>query len=339
MLKANVIDQDEYNAQVTQMAIDLNDKEQELIEKRSEKYQALIRDKYDQELKDLQNTQKAKEQTLLDGLQKGFLTEQQFNDAIAAMEEEYAAKSIEIEEKRAKEILEKKLEQVNAIMGNIQFFLEELETLNTAINERQNAQLENQKAADDQRLKDLEARKNAELANQSLTAEQRKKIEQKYAMDAYKIQLAMYEREEKIKKSQFERDKAFKIANAITGTAMAIVKGIEQFGPPPSPLGIAAVATAATIGAAQIAAIAATKYQAGAAPALPALNASGGGGSMTGASASQFTVSQNTQGTDLTELINGESGGKIPMTKVVVLESDITNVQNKVAAQEKLSTY
>lgn len=339
MLKANVITQDEYNAQVTQMAIDLNDKELQIIENRSEKYQALIRDKYDQELKDLENTQKVKEQTLVDGLQKGFLTEQQFNDAIAAMEEEYAAKSIEIEEKRAKEILDKKLEQVNAIMGNIQFFLEELETLNTAINERQNAQLENQKAADDQRLKDLEARKNAELANENLTAEQRKKIEQKYAMDAYKIQLAMYEREEKIKKSQFERDKAFKIANAITGTAMAIVKAIEQFGPPPSPLGIAAVATAATIGAAQIAAIAATKYQAGAAPAMPSLNASGGGGSMTGASASQFTVSQNTQGTDLTELMNGESGGKIPMTKVVVLESDITNVQNKVAAQEKLSTY
>jgi hypothetical protein len=60
---------------------------------------------------------------------------------------------------------------------------------------------------------------------------------------------------------------------------------------------------------------------------------------MSGAGASSFMVSQNTQGTDLTELMNGESGGKVPMAKVVVLESDITGVQNKVAAQEKLSTY
>jgi hypothetical protein len=119
---------------------------------------------------------------------------------------------------------------------------------------------------------------------------------------------------------------------------MAIVKAIEQFGPPPSALGIIGIASAAAIGTAQIAAIAAQKYKAGSAPTMPNIS-EGGGAGMAGASASSFTVSQNTQGTNIDELMNGESGGKIPISKVVVLESDITGVQNKVAAQEKLSTY
>jgi len=112
------------------------------------------------------------------------------------------------------------------------------------------------------------------------------------------------------------------------------VKGIAQFGPPPSPAGIAAIASAALIGATQIAAIAATKYQSGTAPTFDT-----SGGVSAGASATELggaNANTNTQQTDLTGLAAQQSAG---INQVYVLESDITGTQNNVAIQNKLSVW
>ena len=170
-----------------------------------------------------------------------------------------------------------------------------------------------------------------------MTADQKAEIEKKFADQKYQIQLNAYNEEEKIKKAQFNRDKAIKLAQIAIDTASAIVKGIAQFGPPPSPAGIAAIASASLIGITQALAVMNQKYQAGSAPTPPQLGTGGGGGTA-GAGASSFTANTNAQTTDLTQLTQGQQA-QVPTAKVVVLESDITGTQNKVEVQEAKSTF
>lgn len=77
----------------------------------------------------------------------------------------------------------------------------------------------------------------------------------------------------KQQRRRFNREKAFNIAQAAINTAQGITQAIAQFGPPPSPLGIAGIAAASAVGAAQIAAIATQRFN------------PSGGGSSAGASA------------------------------------------------------
>lgn len=311
-----------------------------------EEYIKSTSDKYQLELMEFEKSQKAELDKRKKYLDAGLITQAEYDTFIQQQELALSAKTIEINNAKAealkeleKQIKQDRLDNIQGLLDTVTEQIGQLKTFNDAINEYQNAQLENQKAADDARIAQLEEKKNKELANANLTADQKKKIEDRFAAENYKIQLAAYEREEKIKKSQFQRDKAFKMSEVLVNTASAIVKGIAQFGPPPSPAGIAAIASAALIGATQLAAIAAQKYNAGAAPTMSASGGAGAAGASTGASASQFTVSQNTQGTNLNDLLSGEGPNKQPITKVVVLESDITDTQHKVEMQQKLSTY
>ena len=113
------------------------------------------------------------------------------------------------------------------------------------------------------------------------------------------------------------------------------MKGIAQFGPPPSPAGIDAIASASLIGITQAMAVMNQKYQGGSAPAPPQI--SSGGGSA-GASSSSFTANTQAQTTDLTQLGQGQQGQTMT-SQVVVLESDITGTQNKVQLQEAKSSF
>jgi hypothetical protein len=70
------------------------------------------------------------------------------------------------------------------------------------------------------------------------------------------------------------------IAEAGIDGAKAVTKAIAQFGPPPSPLGIAGIISAGAITGLQIAAIASRKFDgggAGNAPSVPQTSAGGGG--------------------------------------------------------------
>ena len=102
-------------------------------------------------------------------------------------------------------------------------------------------------------------------------------------------------------------------------------------------MGIFGIASASAIGIAQAATVAATKYKGGT---PPAASSAGGASVSTGASASQFSaVNTNTQQTNLGDILGGGSAGTPTTSKVFVLESDITNTQQKVAVQQQLSTY
>jgi hypothetical protein len=132
--------------------------------------------------------------------------------------------------------------------------------------------------------------------------------------------------EDKIKRAMFERDKKMKLAQVAIDTALAVVKAVSAS---PVTFGLPFSAFALATGIANAAAIKATTFTGGEVPASSNVPT-------TGASASSFTQqSNNTNETNLT-------GVNVPTentTKVVVLESDITKIQNRVKTQESTSTY
>jgi hypothetical protein len=225
-------------------------------------------------------------------------------------------------------------ERLQKQLDNAQFVFDQLSALNDAFSALEDARMQNMQTRANDELSALDAKHKKELEGQNLTADQKKAIDDKYAAAKYQIELKNFNALEAIKKKQFERDKILRIGQAAIDTASAIVKGIAQFGPPPSPAGIAAIASAALIGATQIAAIAATKYQSGTAPTFDT-----SGGVSAGASANELggaNANTNTQQTDLTGLAAQQSAG---INQVYVLESDITGTQNNVAIQNKLSVW
>jgi predicted nucleic acid-binding Zn-ribbon protein len=295
------------------------------------------------ELLDLEEWYKKQEELNLAAFKSDAIDEEEYYDAQLKAQDEYRKKRAEINKKydaedKANEVKarEESLKKVTEAIDSTQKGLDELKKINAFINEVDQARLNSIAKNRDEDLANLDKNLQAQLSQEGLTADQKKQIEENFAKQKYQVQLQAYEQEEKIKKAQFNRDKALKLAQVAIDTASAIVKGIAQFGPPPSPAGIAAIASASLIGITQAMAIMNQKYQAGSAPTAPQL--SNGGGGAAGAGASSFTANTNTQQTDLTTLGLGQ-GNNIPVSQVVVLESDITGTQNKVQLQEAKTTF
>ncbi len=125
-------------------------------------------------------------------------------------------------------------------MDNAQFIFDQFSALNDAFSALEDARIQNMQSRANDELSALDAKHKAELEDTNLTAEQKAAIDQNYAEAKYQIELKNFNALEAIKKRQFERDKILRIGQAAIDTAAAIVKGIAQFGPPPSPAGIAA---------------------------------------------------------------------------------------------------
>jgi hypothetical protein len=309
-----------------------------------EKYTRLFNSDKDNELMDLRATYESEKDIALNALKAGLIDEEEYLDKENILTEKYKKKKAEIDKKysdiekeNAIKAREEQLKGVTQAIDGAQKALNQLKDLNALMNEIDQARLNKIAENRDADLANLDAKLQAELNQEGLTADQKKQIEEKFAKQKYDVQLKAYEEEEKIKKAQFNRDKALKLAQIAIDTASAIVKGIAQFGPPPSPAGIAAIASAGLIGLTQALAVMNQKYQSGTAPTPPQLS-TGGGGGQAGAGASSFTANTNAQQTDLTTLGQGQ-GGNVPVSQVVVLESDITGTQNKVEVQEAKSTF
>jgi hypothetical protein len=275
------------------------------------------------------------------------ITKEQHDNALIALEQKKADKILEINKtasEKAKEEgiknREESLKDVSTFLENAQMVMNHLKTVDALMDEIDQARLNKIQGRRDEDLENLDAKMQAELSAEGLTAEQKTAIEEKFAKQKYAVQVQAYEAEEKIKKQQFMRDKAIKLGQVAIDTASAIVKAIAQFGPPPSPMGIAGIASAGVIGVTQALAIANQQYKAGSAPSAPNFSTGGGGGaSMAGAGASSFTSS--TTGTSTAGLL-GEQGAmtnNIPSSQVFVLESDISQTQNKVKLQESKTSF
>jgi hypothetical protein len=296
------------------------------------------------ELLDLEEALKKQEALNLAAFKAEAIDEEEFYDANLKAQEQFRIKKAELDKKyddqakaNAIKAREEQLKGVTDAIEGAQKGLDELKKINALVNEIDQARLNRIAENRDADLANLDKNLQAQLSQEGLTADQKKQIEENFAQQKYQVQLKAYNEEEKIKKAQFARDKALRLAQVGIDTASAIVKGIAQFGPPPSPAGIAAIASASLIGITQAMAIMNQKYQAGSAPTPPQLS-SGGGGALSGAGASSFQANTNTQTTDLTQSGQAQQGQTMT-SQVVVLESDITNTQNKVQVQEAKSSF
>lgn len=274
------------------------------------------------------------------------ITKEQHDLALIALEQKKIDKIEEINKTasdKAKEQAikdrEESLKEVTKFLEDSQMVLDHVKTVDALMDEIDQARLNKIEGRREEDLANLDAKMQAELSAEGLTAEQKTAIEENFAKQKYAVQLQAYNAEEKIKKAQFNRDKAIKLGQVAIDTASAIVKAIAQYGPPPSPLGIAGIASAGVIGVTQALAIANQQYKAGSAPSAPNIS-TGGGGMSAGASASSFT-SSNAGGTSTAGLL-GEQGAttsNIPSSQVYVLESDISATQNKVKLQESKTSF
>jgi hypothetical protein len=276
------------------------------------------------------------------------ITKEQHDLALIALEQKKIDKIEEINKtasdnrnEQAIKDREESLKGVTDFLAGAQKVLDHVKTVDALMDEIDQARLNKIEGRRDEDLANLDAKMQAELSAEGLTAQQKTDIEQKFAQQKYAVQLQAYNAEEKIKKAQFNRDKAIKLGQVAIDTASAIVKAIAQFGPPPSPAGIAGIASAGVIGVTQALAIANQQYKSGSAPSAPNFSTAGGGGggAMAGAGASSFTAS-NTQ-TSTAGLL-GEQGAttsNIPSSQVFVLESDISATQNKVKLQESKTSF
>jgi len=308
------------------------------------KWQRYLNSDQENELLDLDEWYKEQEKINSENLKNGNIDEEQYVDYQLKLREDFRKKKAEIDKKydeqgKANEVKarEESLKGVTAAIEGAQKGLDELKKINALVNEIDQARLNNIAKNREEDLANLDKNLQAQLSQEGLTADQKAQIEQNFAQQKYQIELKAFNEEEKIKKAQFARDKALRLAQVGIDTASAIVKGIAQFGPPPSPAGIAAIASASLIGITQAMAIMNQKYQAGSAPTPPQLS-SGGGGALSGAGASSFTANTQAQTTDLNQLDQGQQGPTMT-SQVVVLESDITNTQNKVQLQEAKSSF
>lgn len=267
-------------------------------------------------------------------------------------QEEHDKAMIELEKKKVKSIKdinkgaadtkkasdqkarEEELAGITAGLEAAQGALDKIKMVNDLLNEIGTARINKINEERDEDLANLDEKQKAELSAVGLTAEQKTGIEQKFAKQKYDVQLAAFNQEDKINRAKFNRDKAIKLAEVGINTASAIVKGIAEFGPPPSPAGIAAILSAGIIGTTQALAITNQKYQGGTMPTMPSVSSSGGGG-LAGSSASSFTSQPTTQ-TSTTGLTDGQT---VTPVQVFVLENDISSTQNKVALQESKSSF
>jgi hypothetical protein len=323
---------------------DLAEKEKKKADLR-EIFNALFRDQFDKQTADAKKANDDQLKNLDEALKAGAITEGEAAIAKIKLANDLADAEKKIEKDKnefikeeARKAREEQLKGITDLLGNIQKGLDGIKQVNDLVNEIDQARLNSIENRREDELANLDANLQAQLNQEGLTAEQKTKIEEKFAKQKYNVQVKAFAQEEKIKKAQFIREKALKLAQVGIDTASAIVKGIAQFGPPPSPAGIAAIASAGIIGVTQALAIANQQYQSGTAPTAPQLGPGGSAGSLTGESASSFTANTNTQTTDLTTLGQGSQQGT-SMSQVVVLESDITGTQNKVRLQEAKTSF
>jgi hypothetical protein len=270
------------------------------------------------------------------------ITKEQHDQAIIALEAKKAKAILELNKKKdedlkeqAKKKFQEDTEGLMNFMDNAQKGLDVLKGINDIANQIGQQRLDRIETEREADLENLDAKMQAELNAEGLTADQKKAIEEKFAKEKYQVQLQAYNEEEKIKRAQFNRDKMIKIGQIAMDTAVGVTKAV---GESPLTFGLPWSAFVAGMGIAQAGVVASQQYKAGKAPTMPSL--SGGGGSAGGASASSFT-SSNAGGMSTAGLLGQatQTPTTTPATQVYVLESDISQTQNKVKLQESKTSF
>jgi hypothetical protein len=255
--------------------------------------------------------------------------EDEYNKKVVALNKE---KNDAIKEQERK-TREEQMKGFTDSLETAQKVLDQVKVANDLMNEIGNARIIATNEQRDEDLAKLEENKRAELSIEGMSSEQRKAIEEDYNNQKYKIQIKAYEEEDKIKRAQFNRNKAIKLAQIGIDTASAIAKTLAEFGF--TPAGIIAMAGASAVGITQALAVKNSKYQSASIPQAPSTST---GGTSAGASGSSFMVGSSGTSTSGLPGANQTNNATNPV-QVFVLENDISSTQNKVALQEKKSSF
>lgn len=279
---------------------------------------------------------------------------------------EYETKKKELEDKfrTDKEIkdAESKKSELDKALANFstglelaQQFAQGLGEINNLINQTQNqeqtARNEAFIAGEQAKADAIEAAYQADIANNSYTEDEKKAKREAATKAITAIQensnKAVDKSNRELAEKQFKRQKALNIVTAVINGAQAALQAIAQFGPPPSPLGIAGLIAAGVITAAQVALIASQKFDGGSTgaptsvstPSVPDTTTPSAS-PVTQASAGGFTgFNQGLLGTPGGAGATGTVLNPLPPQRVYVLESDITNSQRRVETLESNSTF
>jgi len=313
-------------------AEDLEKKKIELLKEAN----AITMDEYELELSAFEDAQKKEAEALSEAHSLKLISDEEYMQKQLALEEKYNKKLIEIDKKKdkaisdaAKEKFDENIARMQNMIDIAQKSLGQLDAINELVKVVEQNRLNEVKQKAEQQSAVLDQQQQAELARQGLTEQQKQAINDKYARLKYQGQLKAFQEEDRIKRSQFQREKALKIAQIAIDTASAIVKAVAAS---PTTFGMPFSGFAAALGVTQAAAVAAQQYQGGSMPQAP--NLSGG----VGAGASNFSIGTNTQQTNMQQ--NQTQTQSQVVTPVVVLEvNDFNEVANKVAVQEAKSKF
>lgn len=225
-------------------------------------------------------------------------------------------------------------EMLGKVQEGIAFGVDSLNQINDALNDIGDRRIEKIQERSDHELEILKNNSAEELKNEKLNATQRARIEYESAVAEYEIKKKAAQEEDKIARRQFQRNKALALTEIAINTATAVVKGIAQFGPPPSPLGIAAIATALGVGGVQAALVASQKFKGTAGsitpPSFTAPSIDSGGGD-TGTQTTPGGGGQNDTTTDTDDLLNQGP-------TVVISQVEINRTQNELSNIADIST-
>jgi len=205
-------------------------------------------------------------------------------EAIAIIKEKYREKEKSLRKNAQQEKLQEQLKEIDAVIQMAQSVNSVLSSLNDLFNQQseqklnqiqketdavakqtqqhseeldrqvaaQRAAIESMNISDDERTAKLAALDQGTVASKNEMYQQ-----------LYDIQLKNFEEGEKIKKKEFQRNKALQISTAILNTAAGVVQALGSMPPPYSFIAASAVGLA---GALQVAKIASTNYEGGTPP-------------------------------------------------------------------------
>jgi len=194
----------------------------------------------------------------------------------------------------------------------------------SSLNDILSAESDRQIAIEKNKTTKLNDQLKARLSNEQLSADERDKINQQISRN----EAALVERQNKIAKKQFQREKALKIIMALADTASSASKAyLSQFLPIPTPnspaRGTAAAALATAFGLAQVAALSRMKYTEQGMP-TPNLTSQGGGGLSGGVQAPSFNVVGSSAQNQLAAAVAGSQSKPV---KAYVVSSDVSTAQ------------
>ena len=272
-------------------------------------------------------------------------------------EVKFATTKVNIEKEANEQIglfSDERLERFSTFLALAEKFAQGLSEINNLANQNedqaQTARNEAFIAGEQAKANALQASYDADIAANNYT-EDEKKAKQKETADAIaKIQensnKAIDKSNRELAEKQFKRQKALNIVNAVISGAQAVLSAISQFGPPPSPAGIAGIVAAGIITAAQIAAISKQKFDGGSTgvtsvttPTIP---------DTTSASSSPISSASSGGFTGFNEGLLGSPGEGAGATgtllnngsqRVYILESDITSTQKRVETLESNASF